>query len=148
MDIGAVPASLRSKPTGMDPASAVSDGVLIGNAFPLSLVRRRVVVEPQTREALRGALAGKKIFSFWGHASTQAAASSLAGVDLAPLATRPAVACDAATHLPSLHGALFRECWVIAPEYSPGFRPALGAEVSSELIAGWQILRLAWGESP
>ncbi len=31
-----------------------------------------------------------------------------------------------------------------SPDYTPGFRPAIGEEVTPEQISGWQILRLFW----
>jgi hypothetical protein len=118
--------------------------ILIGNTFPLSLVRRCVTIEPLPVEVLRAALAGRKIRSFWGHDGTLPSASRFVGTDLTPAIPRPAVTCDSATQLPSLGGMAFHECWVVSPEYAGGCRPAVGEEMSAEKIAGWRVLRLTW----
>lgn len=128
----------------MDPAPLDSAGLLVGNSFPLSLVRRRVVIEPVAVETLRAALATKFVRSFWGHANTLAAVSRWLGSDLTPASERPALFCDAVTRLPMLDGEIFAECWVISPDYAPGFRPTLGVEVPPEKIPTWQVLRLTW----
>lgn len=128
----------------MSSTSGVSSGLLVGNAFPLALVRRRVEIEPDTAEALRSAMGGRKIFSFWGHARTLAAVNRWLGADLTPATERPALTCDPSTGLPSLAGNVFSECWVVSPEFETGFRPAIGAEVPPGKIKGWQVLRLNW----
>lgn len=125
----------------------VSSGILVGNAFPLSLVRRRVLIEPVASTDFAAASAGKTIYSFWGHSNTLAAASRFLDVDLTPTTARPALVCDSATGLPSFEGRLFRECWVLAPEYVAGFRPVVGVEVPASSIIGWRILRLHWEEA-
>jgi len=122
--------------------------VLVGNVFPLSLVRRKLVIEPVSIDIFRAALRGKTVRSFWGHASTLAAVNRFLGTDLTPATARPALVCDQATGLPSLDGHAFSECWVISPEYEAGFRPAIGAEVPPEKILGWQVLRMRWEDVP
>jgi hypothetical protein len=117
--------------------------VLIGSTFPLSLVRRRVTIEPASLEALRAAVKERGVASFWGHENTVAQASAQVGADLRPQSMRPAVRLTA-EQLPSLEGRVFRECWVLSPDYRPGFRPALGEEVAAADITGWQVLRLRW----
>ena len=81
--------------------------------------------------------------SFWGHSNTLAAAREILGVDVAPAVERPAVVLTD-ENLPSLDGAEARECWVLSPDYAPGFRPAPGEEVPPEKILGWQVLRILW----
>ena len=42
--------------------------ILVGNAFPFSLVRcNRLIVEQKPISELRDALAGAEVASFWGH---------------------------------------------------------------------------------
>lgn len=116
---------------------------LVGNSFPLSLVRRRVVITPERVEVLWERLQTAPAVSFWGHTSTLPHASRLVGVDLTPHTERPALVLDE-KGLPRFEGQSFRECWLLSPDYVPGFRPAIGAEVPAEQITGWQVLRISW----
>ncbi len=116
---------------------------LTGNSFPLGLVRRRVVIEPVSLEEYRARLSAGGWESYWGHENTLAAARAVCGVDLRPREARPAVTLDADGY-PSLYGETYRECWVLSPEYEPGFRPALGEEVPAERILRWQVLVIRW----
>ena len=116
---------------------------LTGNTFPMSLVRRRVVIEPRTLEDYRARLGGGGWESYWGHENTLEVARAVCGRDLRPREARPAVMLDAAGY-PTLYGEAFRECWVLSPEYAPGFRPAVGVEVPAEQIVRGQVLRLVW----
>lgn len=118
---------------------------LIGSTFPLSLIRRRVVIEPGAIEDLRACLAAAPPASFWGHRNTLAQASALTGVDLTPRTERPAIELDH-EGFPGLEGETFRACWVLSPDYVPGFRPAIGEEVPAAKIRGWQVLRVSWEE--
>lgn len=127
-------------------SSAPCSAILIGNTFPLSLVRRRAVIHPAGLAELQAAAAAG-VVSFWGHPSTLAAASAFAGFDLAPARERPALRLSADL-LPELDGEVFRECWILSPDFTPGFRPALGEEVPLERITGWQILRLTFPDEP
>ena len=46
----------------------MSDNVLVGNSFPMSLIRREVRIQPVEISVFRDALmAAKHIHSFWGH---------------------------------------------------------------------------------
>ena len=58
------------------------ESMLIGNTFPLTLMRRRLMVDVVPLEELRRAAAGKRVVSFWGHANTLRAASAAVGFDL------------------------------------------------------------------
>jgi hypothetical protein len=120
----------------------VSDSpVLLGNSFPLSLVRRRVVLEPAQPGALREALHARGWKSFWGHANTLAAAGDWLGVDVTPESERPALTLDA-SGLPMLGGRSYGEVWLLSPEYPEGFRPRVGEEVSPAQISDWRVLRM------
>ncbi len=120
--------------------------ILIGNSYPLSLVRCEVTIRPETRARLKETMGKRVIHSFWGHANTLAAATAFAGVDLTPATERPALALTP-DGLPTLDGVVFRECWVLSPDYAPGFRPRVGEEVPEDVIEGWQVLRLNWSKS-
>ncbi len=118
--------------------------VLIGNSFPLSLARRSVSILPAQLNELRAKLAdGCCILSFWGHANTLAAASTAIGHDLTPASERPVLTLSP-DGLPMLGGHVFHECWILSPDYAPGFRPAIGIEVTADQIQGWQLLHLRW----
>lgn len=118
--------------------------VLIGNAFPLSLMRSdRVMVESKSVADLRTALAGTRVVSFWGHENTRPAAEAVLGVSLLPRTPRPAVTLSPEKR-PQLGGHDFATCWILSPDYRPGFRPAIGEEVAAEAIKGWHVLKLTW----
>ncbi len=117
--------------------------ILIGNSFPLSLIRRPVRIEPQTLSALQSATTGKEIVSFWGHTNTLKRVEQFTELDLSPAEARPVLQLQK-SGLPSLVGQTFCECWIVSPDYISSFRPAVGAEIPPEKIAGWQILKLTW----
>ena len=118
--------------------------VLIGNSFPLVLIRRRVSIAPFSPEDLQRRLASaEKIFSFWGHRNTLPAAEAFLGIPLAPGRERPAIALDE-EKFPVIDGKRFTECFVLSPDYRPGFRPAIGQEVEPDQISGWQCLKIQW----
>lgn len=115
--------------------------VLLGNSFPLSLIRRPVIIEPRPLADLQRAAAKCGFLSFWGHSNTLSAARSVLGFDPTPPVERPALKLDDAK-LPSIGGQTFSEVWVLSPDYFPGFRPKIGEEVSSQEIRGWEALRV------
>lgn len=118
--------------------------VLVGNAFPLSLVRTaRLVVESKTIADLHAALAGAEVVSFWGHENTRPAAEAVLGVSLAPKTPRPAITLSAEAR-PQLDGLTFDTCWILSPDYRAGFRPGIGQEVAMDAIMGWHVLKLTW----
>lgn len=117
--------------------------ILIGNSFPLSLIRRKVVIEVSSREAVLEVLQEKAVASFWGHANTLAAANDWLGMDLTPKTERPALHLSE-NKLPQLDGVEYQACFILSPDYRPGFRPAIGAEVDAADILGWQVLRIIW----
>ncbi len=117
--------------------------VLIGSTFPLSLIRRKVQIEPSSLSELSALAARAVVHSFWGHSNTYAAASAMLGFNVAPRKERPAISLDE-DKLPALDGISFRDCWILSPDYVSGFRPEIGAEVSPGKIANWQVLRIRW----
>ena len=127
-----------------------SDVLLIGNTFPLTLVRGwRVEIEEMGAEALLEALAsGAVVRSFWGHAETQGAAEAFLGVSagtLKPRVPRPALRLNA-EGLPELDGECFAECYVLSPDVTGGGRPAPGQAAAPSAITGWHVLHLRWVE--
>jgi hypothetical protein len=117
--------------------------ILIGNSFPLSLIRRPVRIEPQTFEDLHRAAGGNRVLSFWGHENSRPLAEAFIDFSLKPHTARPALSLRK-SGLPTLGGQTFRECWVLSPDYAEPFRPAVGEEVSVGQIEGWRILKLTW----
>lgn len=117
--------------------------ILVANSFPLSLIRRVVRIEPRDLTDLQQALRENQFFSFWGHANTLAAANRLLGIDISPLTERPAIHLDADLY-PLANGHACMTCWVLSPDYRPGFRPAIGEQVAEADIVGWQVLKINW----
>ena len=119
------------------------DAILLGNSFPLSLIRRPVHIEPRQLVDLQAALAGRTIYSFWGHGNTLAAVTRMLGRDVRPKTARPVLSLDNKS-LPCLDGRAFNECWVLSPDYVENFRPDPGQEVAEEAIAAWRVLLIRW----
>jgi hypothetical protein len=122
----------------------LSEKILIGNSFPFSLLRCvRLTVESLSISVLKASLAESEVVSFWGHSNTRMAAESVLGVSLLPRVERPAITLSSGG-LPMLDGDVFDTCWLLSPDYPKGFRPAIGAEVGLDQIAGWHVLKLTW----
>ncbi len=117
--------------------------LLLGSTFPLTLVRRRVTIEPESVGTLRRELKRRSLASYWGHRNTLAAARALLGIDVAPETERPALRLDSGNY-PMFNGIRHNECWVLSPEYVAGHRPAIGEEVATGKIVGWQVLKIKW----
>ena len=117
--------------------------ILVGNSFPLSLIRRRVTIEPRCLDEFRSVAAKSEVCSFWGHANTVAVAQQFLGIDVAPDRERPVLTLSA-QGFPIFAGTVFRQCWILSPNYRPGFRPAVGEEVASRDILDWQVLLISW----
>lgn len=121
----------------------VKEAMLIGNTFPLTLVRRRLTVDVVPLEEFRRMAAGRRIVSFWGHANTLHAASAAVGFDLSPVEERPVLTLSPEA-LPALGDEVFRECWILSPDFRRSFRPAVGDELKPDEICSWQCLHLVW----
>lgn len=117
--------------------------LLVGNSFPLSLITRRVIIEPVALEEFQAAAVGADIHSFWGHANTLAAAQAAMGIAFRPKTERPVVSLDSEGY-PTLDGMSFTKCWIISPEYVQDFRPRIGEEVPLANIRGWRVLLMRW----
>lgn len=114
--------------------------VLVGNSFPLSLIRQNVEMRPM---ALSDFPRDAEIRSFWGHTNTLQHANAFLGVDLTPKTERPALALSE-NDLPQLNGEEFQECWVISPNYVENFRAKIGEEIPAEKIKDWSLLKITW----
>lgn len=118
--------------------------VVIGNSFPLNLVRTKVTIHPVSIQELRDAIEEfGPILSFWGHKNTVSAASVFLGHDLTPQNDRPALSLTP-EGFPTFLSEAFEQCWILSPEYKANFRPAIGEEVSLEKILRWQVLLMQW----
>lgn len=120
--------------------------ILLGNAFPLSLIRRQVTISPQSVEVLKSVIANAELYSYWGHANTIAAASAIVDCDITPKIERPAIRLNDSGY-PEFNGISFDTCWILSPDYINGFRPKIGEEVGTEKILGWQVLKISWGKN-
>ena len=114
---------------------------LIGNAFPMTLVRREMAVAPMDIRDFREYLTDVELVSFWGHENTLDAASEFVGRDLTPNGKRPVVTLNA-DGFPTLHGREFREVFIISPNYDRAVRPGLEKEVSLAGIVDWTVLAM------
>lgn len=119
--------------------------ILVGNTFPLSLVRGSGVVRMSCCrvEELREQVQSHAVVSYWGHENTRAVAEGLLGVSLKPATPRPSLSLSAAGR-PMLDGETFSVCWVLSPDYRDGMRPQIGVEVGPERIAGWQVVKIVF----
>ena len=118
--------------------------VLIGNGWPMTLVRRNVRITVISVEVLRQYLQkADRIYSFWGHKNTLRVANAILGVDVTPKSERPAI--ELTYHgFPTLEGEVFYRVFILTPEYRPGFRPKIGEEVAEADIVGWSALRITY----
>ena len=124
----------------------MSKKILIGNTFPLSLIRREVVINPIDLDWFKSWLKhahcrDHQVASFWGHQNTLKVASDLLGVDLTPKTERPALSLSP-NNLINFEGEEYNIIYVLSPDYRPGFRPTIGVEVGPEDITGWTVLRV------
>lgn len=116
--------------------------VLLGNTFPLTLVRRRVQIDPVSIEDAKALLEAGYV-SFWGHSNTAVAAKAQLGFDVLPETERPALKLTS-EGLPELNGVVAAKVVILSPEYRAGYRPAIGVETGVEDILGWQALVLTF----
>mgnify|MGYP001326922145 CR=1 FL=1 len=121
----------------------VSQPVLIGNSYPWSLLRGRPRLEEKNLDELKAEIALRGSVSYWGHKNTLQIASDLLETDLTPEIERPSIQLSP-TLKPSIGGREFSQCWVMAPVYIEGFRPAVGFEVTVGMIENWRIICLCW----
>ena len=114
---------------------------LIANTFPLSLVRRKAVIEPVSIDFVKTELLLSGFVSVWGHENTLPHVNALLGVDLTPSVPHPAAKLNGEKY-PVFQGEVCQKVLIISPDLPVGFRPALGQEIGAEMILGWQALLL------
>ncbi|MBN2451740.1 MAG: hypothetical protein JXR77_15225, partial [Lentisphaeria bacterium] len=108
------------------------------------LFRRPALVAPIPAADFRTLLKGKRVFSFWGHRDTLDSAAHFAGLYLTPRRDRPALELSPDGY-PMLDGRVFRDCWVLTPDYPAGFRPAIGHSEPIPAADAWRVLHITWG---
>lgn len=96
-----------------------------------------------TVEELQSLARVSEVVSYWGHENTRNAAECVLGASLRPSVARPALSVSP-KGCPMLEGETFDTCWVLSPDYNPGYRPAIGTEVGAESITGWSVVKLEW----
>jgi len=117
--------------------------ILIGNTFPLPLVRRAVRIAPYSLNDLKMELKDADVFSFWGHVDTKVIVEGMLNIKLDDKSIRKPL-CLSKNNLPMLDGVEFDKCFVISPNYRNGFRPALNKTVSVDDILSWDGLCISW----
>ena len=117
--------------------------ILIGNAFPLTLIRRRVQIDKVKLSQLQKLAVNSEIYSFWGHENTLNSAIKVLGFDISPLFGRVPVELNN-ENFPVLFNTVFKECWILSPNFKENFRPEIGEEVSEDLIISWDTLKITW----
>ena len=117
--------------------------ILVGNSFPLSLIKRKVVIIPQNIEEFKKVLYNNNVFSFWGHKNSLVTANNITGADLTPEYERPSLLLTNDGYI-EFNNYIFKQCWVLSPNYIVGFRPVIGEEVTEDKITGWQVLQMIW----
>ena len=117
--------------------------ILVGNSFPLSLIRRDVKIEMYDIGEFCQKAQFAEIISFWGHRNTLTAVKNALGIDLTPPGDRPVLTLSA-KNKPVLDEMEFSECWILSPDYRKNFRPAIGEEVSTDDICNWQCLKITF----
>ncbi|MDZ7315993.1 MAG: hypothetical protein ONB24_07715 [candidate division KSB1 bacterium] len=113
--------------------------LLIANAFPFSLIYRRVLIEPIEIERAKQLILERGYESSWGHENTLKVVNAILGIDLTPKEPRPALVLNEEM-LPALYGAAFSEVLLVTPIYRQGFRPTIGEEVQADAVLGWRTL--------
>ena len=117
--------------------------ILIGNGFPMNLIRQEVKITPMDICEFRKLLKISKPVSFWGHENTLKNASDFIGIDLTPAEERPVVQLTEDGY-PIYNGCEFRKCFILSADYVGNFRPAIGEEVALDKIKGWEVLLIEW----
>lgn len=118
--------------------------ILIGNTFPLTLIRKKtVIIKEENLEKLRELLSKAEVYSFWGHENTRKAAEQFIGVSLQTKEFRPTISLNK-EGFPMLYGEKFFECWIVSPNENKSYRLAISSELSNETIESWSILKLVW----
>ncbi len=114
---------------------------IISNSFPLSLIRRRVIITPIELEKAKSLVKKNGFVSAWGHSNTLKLVNNILGFDITPAENRSVIMLND-ENFPTLYGNTFSSIIVISPGYVKGFRPKIGEEVKTPSILYWQPLLL------
>lgn len=121
-----------------------SDKILIGNTFPIAMIRRKVSIYPISIEGLRGIVLNTgKICSYWGHVNTIQAAQEILGIKFPTEDFRKPLKLSSEGY-PMWGDEEFKKCYALSPNYRNGFRPSINMEVSLAEIVSWNALVLEW----
>lgn len=118
-----------------------SKKILLGNSFPMGLVKRPARLTPLRKEDLLALLKDKEIVSYWGHQNTVSLASAYLGREIPCRRVALGLSRDL---FPSIDGETFQEVILLTPEYRSGFRPQIGVEPTPEDIREWGVLRISF----
>ena len=127
------------------PAGCSGNLMFVGNSFPMSLVTTPVLITPIGIAWLISRAAEMAIVSLWGHENTRKIAEELLGVSLKPATERPALVPNPegkGVALASDPTIVSYRVYILTPCYRPGFRPAIGVEVTPADIIGWTALKV------
>jgi hypothetical protein len=116
---------------------------LLGNTFPISLIRREVKIKPVDLDSLRKLGQQGNCYSFWGHQNSIDYANEILGFDVTPKEQRVPLKLNS-DKLPTLYGESFTECWILSPNLETGLRPAIGREITPTEIKKWCVLKVTW----
>lgn len=119
----------------------ISNKILLGNSFPLGLVRRPAHLTPLRKEDLLTLLEGKEIVSFWGHQNTVSLVNAYLGREIPCRRVALGLSRDL---LPSIDGETFPRVVILTPRYREGFRPQIGVEPTPGDLDGWESLLLSF----
>lgn len=138
-------ATAEGRPGDDCPAGCSGNLMFVGNSFPMSLVTTPALIVPVSLAWLISRAAECSIVSLWGHENTRKIAEELLGVSLKPATERPALVPN-----PKRRGVALASdptigstrVYLLTPIYRPGFRPAIGVEVTPADIIGWTALKV------
>jgi len=136
-------AQIRREDKMVEAKEEAKPSVLIGNTWPMTLVRSEISIVPISYRELYNTLRKSKVFSFWGHKNTLEVVRKQLGLDLTPKEERPAVNLSPLKY-PVFQNEVFKTVYVVNPTYVDGFRPAIGEEVTADKIEDWVVLRIQY----
>lgn len=121
-----------------------SKKIIIGNTFPLSMIKREVRIYPISIESLREIIQNSdEVYSYWGHANTIRIAEKFLNVMFQRKDFRKHLSLSLCNK-PLWNDIEFKKCFVLSPNYKNGFRPSINKEVTIDEIVSWQALVVEW----
>ena len=127
------------------PPSLNVSHLLIGNSFPLALIKIPVRIFPLSLQLVRQMLRNaKSVTSYWGHDNTLRSISELLEEDLTPHTPRPSLLIDP-FGCPVMGGKAFSHCIVASPVFPTGIRP--NSNDQSKILkdlTGWNFRLIDW----